>query len=130
MGAGYYKEVTTWDNGVYYNTNNGGAECELRPWPERSGRDHDDQWIRLRDGRSWRHVGQRHRTVRDRTANEISGFGVIQQNTDLDVFSFDVGDRQPVADRCRRWPPPEPGYLGRHLRLRAGRWSPQSNSLS
>jgi hypothetical protein len=90
MGAGYYQEVTTWDNGVYYAANNTGTNANY-------GNGYSDlDVITSLNGFGYRpsdHGDSLSTATPLATTNvdEVSGFGIIQENTDVDLFRFTTG---------------------------------------
>ena len=90
MGVGYNKSVTTWDNGTYYNSNNGGSTANYGNGPD------DIAVISTRNGFG---------TIQDQignsitsaapltiTAGNVTQFGTIEMRTDSDWFSFQLLD--------------------------------------
>ncbi|XZE21485.1 cadherin domain-containing protein [Pirellulaceae bacterium SH449] len=96
MGVGgYYRNVTTWDNGVYFGANNGGANANYGAGPD------DLQVITTRNGFGYRlddHGGTIDTAttlsgpVNEAARVEISEYGVIERSDDLDFFQFQTGD--------------------------------------
>ena len=81
MGAGFYQNVSQWSKGEYYRANN--LEDDLEVITGNNGFDY-----RLDD------YGNTNATAFELTAsntNTLSAFGIIERNTDLDVFSFVTG---------------------------------------
>lgn len=95
MGSGYYQNVSTWDNGVYFGANNGGTNANYR-----SGAD-DLQVITTQNGFGY---------VPDPEANTISDaevlpveidveagsaslsyLGVVSRTSDVDIFKIQAG---------------------------------------
>ncbi len=89
MGVGYSRNVTQWDNGVYYNSNNGGANANYNRGPD------DLQIITTFNGFSYR-VDDHGDTAASATplavnGTSVSAEGIIERNTDVDVFRFTTG---------------------------------------
>ncbi|MDX2037807.1 MAG: Calx-beta domain-containing protein [Isosphaeraceae bacterium] len=89
MGVGYYKNVTTWDRGEYYNANNGGTSANYGKGP-------DDVAIIV----GYNGFGFRADDHGDSiaaasplgaTGTALSGSGLISTRTDVDVFAFTAG---------------------------------------
>ncbi len=92
MGVGYYTNVTTWDKGEYYGTNNGGTGANYNKGP-------DDLAIIT----SYNGFGYRADDVGNTTASaaplavsgtSVSGSGIITTTSDVDYFSFVTGAGQ------------------------------------
>jgi len=97
MGSGYYKNMTTWDNGQYFDSNNKGSSANY-------GRGEDDLLV-ITTYNGFGYRGDDHGdssgtatpldVLGPNGANpsllDVSGFGVISRPTDLDVFSFTTG---------------------------------------
>jgi len=94
MGSGYYKNMTTWDNGEYYNTTNSGSGANY-------GRGADDlHVITTYNGFGYLtddHGGTRPEATAldvlgpnasDPSLLDVEGFGIIGNPNDLDYFSF------------------------------------------
>ena len=96
MGVGgYYNNVTTWDNGVYFGANNGGTDANFGSGPD------DLQIITTQNG--FGYIPDDHgadigtATVLTGVINpasrvDISQFGTIERSNDVDYFSFQTGD--------------------------------------
>lgn len=93
MGVGYYQNVTQWDRGEYYNTNNTGSAANY-------GDGADDLAIIVGgvgpgNGFSYRadDHGNTNATATNlaATGTAVSGSGIIERTTDVDVFSFATG---------------------------------------
>jgi hypothetical protein len=96
MGVGYYQNVTQWDRGEYYNSNNGGSGANYGDGP-------DDLALIVGtagpgNGFSYRadDHGNTNATASSLTAagTAVSGGGIIERTTDIDVFSFATGAGQ------------------------------------
>lgn len=95
MGSGYYTNVTTWDNGTYFASNNGGSSANYGAGP-------DDLTV-MSTGYGFGFVPDAEAdsistasslgSAIDFNAgiNNISQFGVIAQGSDVDVFRFQTG---------------------------------------
>lgn len=95
MGSGFFPNVTTWDNGQYFGTNNGGANANQGSGPD------DLRVITTQNG--FGYVNDDHggtvdtasilsNTIGMTQAVVVSQFGTIERNDDLDFFSFQTGD--------------------------------------
>ena len=89
MGVGYYVNVSQWDKGEYFGSNNGGTTANYNKGP-------DDLAIIT----SYNGFGYRADAVGDTRAaatpltmsgTAVSGGGVIERRTDIDMFSFTTG---------------------------------------
>jgi len=90
MGAPFGKSLTQWSKGDYYNANNTGSDANYG-----SGED-DLEVITTENGFGYRvdDYGNTNATAFKLTAtntNTVSAFGIIERNTDIDVFSFVTG---------------------------------------
>jgi len=95
MGSGYYQNVTTWDDGTYYNSNNGGSGANYNKGP-------DDLAVitggngfsyRIDDhGNSFNTASALNLGAANGSLVEVSQFGVIERRTDVDYFSFTTGE--------------------------------------
>ena len=95
MGSGYYRNVTTWDNGVYLGANNGGANANYNSGP-------NDLSVITSSENGFGFLPDDHANAIE-FAKEISGpvdatdrialsvFGTIEQATDRDVLWFQSG---------------------------------------
>lgn len=89
MGSGYTRNVTTWDQGTYFDSNNSGSNAN-------GGYGADDlAVITSRNGFGYR-VDDHGNTLASATAltvagTSLSGSGVITTRTDVDLFSFTTG---------------------------------------
>ena len=104
MGAGYYVQVTQWDDGVYYDANNGGSTANYGHGPE------DLEVLTTTNGFGYA-TDDHGDTLAAATelavadATQVSAFGVIQATDDVDYFSFQTGagdvsfDILPLDDR-------------------------------
>jgi serralysin len=93
MGVGYYQNVTQWDRGAYYDSNNGGASANYGDGP-------DDLALIVGtagpgNGFSYRpdDHGNANVTASSLSASgtSVTGGGVISTTSDVDVFSFTTG---------------------------------------
>jgi len=89
MGVGYYTNVTTWDKGEYFGSNNAGANANYNRGPD------DLSIITTFNGFGYRpdDVGN---TTATSTAlsvagTSVSGSGMIGTTSDVDFFSFTTG---------------------------------------
>ena len=89
MGVGYYKNVTTWDNGTFYNSNNGSSSANYN-------RGADDLAI-ISGYNGFGYVADQEGNSQA-TANalsiqvgSVSQFGTIETRSDLDWYSFTLG---------------------------------------
>lgn len=89
MGVGYYKNVTTWDRGEYYNTNNGGTSANNGYGPD------DLSIITTKNGFTYKadEAGGTTATAAPLgvAGAAVNSTGVITTRTDVDVFSFTTG---------------------------------------
>lgn len=96
MGVGgYYRNVTTWDDGTYLNTTNGGTNANFGSGPD------DLQIITTRNGFGYIPDAEADvfssAQVLGNTSNyqsrftNISQFGLISTSNDVDVFRFQTG---------------------------------------
>jgi hypothetical protein len=89
MGVGYYKNVTQWDKGEYYNSNNGDTSANYGNGPD------DLSIITTKNGFSYRaddhgnFVGDA--TPLNSSPTSLSSQGIIETTSDVDVFSFETG---------------------------------------
>ncbi|MFN9175116.1 MAG: Calx-beta domain-containing protein, partial [Synechocystis sp.] len=95
MGSGYYQNVTTWDDGTYYNSNNGSATANYNKGPD------DLAIITSYNGFSYQQddhantfVDASNLILGDIVNNQVqvSQFGLIERNTDRDYFAFSTGE--------------------------------------
>lgn len=93
MGVGYYENVTQWDRGEYYNANNGGSNANYGDGP-------DDLALIVGQAGPGNGFGYRADDHGDSSATatsltlsgtSVSGDGVIETTSDLDVFRFTTG---------------------------------------
>ncbi len=95
MGSGYYENVTTWDNGVYFASSNGGAGANYGDGPD------DLRVITSKNGFGYVpdpeadviNSAQSINATIDLTAGvqKVSQFGSINKTGDVDVFQFQTG---------------------------------------
>ncbi|MFC1886908.1 PKD domain-containing protein, partial [Thermodesulfobacteriota bacterium] len=93
MGASYYKPVTQWSKGEYYDANNGGPDANYGNGP-------DDLAViaSLTNGNGFGYRPDDHGNSRQTATpmmvngTAISGAGMIEQTYDVDVFSFTTGE--------------------------------------
>ncbi len=89
MGVGYSKNVTQWDRGEYYNANNTGSTANYS-----KGAD-DLSIITANNGFSYRadDHGNSNGQASPLTVSgtSVSGSGIVETTSDLDVFSFVTG---------------------------------------
>ncbi|MEN9825917.1 MAG: hypothetical protein RI953_1662, partial [Pseudomonadota bacterium] len=88
MGLGYYRNMTTWDNGVYYQSNNTGSTANF-------GKGADDLAIVTGyNGFSYEQDSESDLRLDAAPLNIRSGmvgqFGTIQTSADVDWFRFDL----------------------------------------
>lgn len=89
MGVGYYENVTQWDRGEYYNSNNGGSGANYGGGPD------DLSIITTTNGFGYR--ADDHGDVAGNASalvvsgTSVSGSGIIETTTDVDVFTFTTG---------------------------------------
>ncbi len=89
MGVGYYKNVTQWDDGTFYDSNNGGSGANYNKGPD------DLHVITTYNGFGYRaddhgdtNGAASLLSVSGTTVNDA---GLIEQSTDQDVFTFTTG---------------------------------------
>jgi Ca2+-binding RTX toxin-like protein len=78
MGSGYYTNVTQWSKGEYYLANNQEDDLAIITKDHGFGYradDHGDDFSQST-------------VLRPATNNAVSAFGIIERNTDVDIFSF------------------------------------------
>lgn len=89
MGVGYYQNVTQWDKGEYYNSNNAGSTANYSKGPD------DLSIITTRNGFGYRADDNGNSNAQSSKLNTagttISDNGIIETTTDVDVFSFVTG---------------------------------------
>ncbi|MEO0932664.1 MAG: putative Ig domain-containing protein, partial [Cyanobacteria bacterium J06641_2] len=89
MGSPFNENVTQWSKGEYYLANNTGSNANFG-----SGED-DLEIITTQNGFGYRDDdhGNTNATASELTStnNTLSAFGIIERNTDVDVFSFVTG---------------------------------------
>ena len=89
MGAGYYKNVTQWDRGEYYNSSNGSSTANYSKGPD------DLSIITTVNGFSYRADDRGNSNAQATplgiTGTTVSDGGIVETTTDVDVFSFVTG---------------------------------------
>ncbi len=89
MGAGYYQNVTHWDRGEYYNSNNGSSTANYNNGPD------DLSIITTVNGFSYRADDRGNSNAQASplriTGTTVSDGGIVETTTDVDVFSFVTG---------------------------------------
>ena len=97
MGAGYYSNVTTWDFGEYYGTNNDGSSANYGDGPDDIaimitengfGLRPDDHGDAVAQASSVTYPGP---NASAPSLADIALFGVIEGRADLDFISFETG---------------------------------------
>jgi len=89
MGVGYSQNVTQWDRGEYYNSNNAAGTANYSKGPD------DLSIITTRNGFSYRtddkgnSIAQA--TPLSVTGTTVSDSGIVETTSDVDVFSFVTG---------------------------------------
>ena len=89
MGVGYYTNVTTWDSGIYYGSNNTGSTANY-------GLGADDLAIITANGNGFSYQtdtegnSQSSATTLNISAGAVSQFGTIETASDSDWFRFDL----------------------------------------
>lgn len=90
MGVGYYQNVTTWDNGTFYNSNNGGSNANYNRGPD------DLSIITGINGFGYvsDQEGNNQATANALSiqAGSISQYGTIETASDLDWYSFTLAN--------------------------------------
>lgn len=89
MGVGYYQNVTTWDKGEYFNSNNAGTNTNY-------GESSDDLAVIVtNNGFTYRvdDHGNYNGTssALSLSGTSVTGSGIIERTTDVDVFRFTTG---------------------------------------
>ena len=89
MGVGYYQNVTQWDRGEYYNSNNSDSTANYSKGPD------DLSIITTRNGFSYR-ADDRGNSNAQASPLSVAGTtvndsGIVETTGDLDVFSFVTG---------------------------------------
>ncbi len=96
MGVGgYYNNVTTWDNGVYFGANNGGSNANFGSGP--------DDLLIITTQNGFGYVPDDHGggttsatlltgPINAASRVDVSHFGTIERNDDVDFFTFETGD--------------------------------------
>ncbi len=89
MGVGYYQNVTQWDRGEYYNSNNAGSTANYSKGPD------DLSIITTGNGFSYRADDRGNSNASASTLSvtgtTVSGSGIVETTADIDVFSFVTG---------------------------------------
>ena len=89
MGVGYYQNVTQWDRGEYYNSNNAGSTANYSKGPD------DLSIITTRNGFSYRADDHGNSNAQASplsvTGTTVSRNGIVETTADVDVFSFMTG---------------------------------------
>jgi hypothetical protein len=96
MGVGgYYNNVTTWDNGVYFGANNGGSDANYGDGPDDLRiitTQHGFGYVPDEDGATAATATMLSGVINPAGRVDISRFATIERNDDLDFFSFQTGD--------------------------------------
>jgi len=96
MGVGYYQNVTQWDRGEYYNSNNAGSSANYGDGP-------DDLALIVGTagpGNGFSYRTDDHANTSDGASplgvsgTSVSGSGVVERTADVDVFTFSTGAGQ------------------------------------
>ena len=89
MGVGYYQNVTQWDRGEYYDSNNAGSTANYSKGPD------DLSIITTRNGFSYRADDRGNSNAQASplgvTGTTVSDSGIVETTADIDVFSFVTG---------------------------------------
>jgi len=89
MGVGYYENVTQWDKGEYYNSNNGGSGANYNKGPD------DLSIITTYNGFSYRadDHGDSNGAASPLglSGTTVNDGGVVETTSDVDVFQFTTG---------------------------------------
>ena len=89
MGVGYSRNVTTWDRGEYYGSNNAGASANYNKGPD------DLAIITTYNGFGYRADDHGNSaaaaTALTVSGTNVSGAGIITTTSDVDYFSFTTG---------------------------------------
>lgn len=89
MGVGYYENVTQWDDGTYYGSNNAGSDANYGKGPD------DLAIITSYNGFGYRadDHGNTSGTASPlgTSGSTVVDGGLIEKSTDVDVFSFNTG---------------------------------------
>jgi hypothetical protein len=92
MGVGYYTNVTQWDAGEYFGSNNAGSDANYGKGPD------DLAIITSYNGFGYR--GDDHgdsnagASVLTQSGTSVSGTGIIERSDDVDVLAFTTGSGQ------------------------------------
>ena len=95
MGAPFNQNVTMWDRGEYFDRNNTENDLSIITTQNGLGYRGDDYGNTLANAEELKVTG----------GTLVNGFGIIERNTDLDVFTFETGggtvslDIQPLSER-------------------------------
>ncbi|MFO0944027.1 MAG: cadherin domain-containing protein [Pirellulales bacterium] len=94
MGSGYYTNVTTWDNGVYFASSNGAAGANYGKGPNdltvMTG--YGFGFVPDAEADSLGSAGNLGSSIDfNAGVNNVSQFGVITQGSDVDIFRFQTG---------------------------------------
>ena len=88
MGSGYYSNVTTWDRGEYIGANNGEDDIGIITTNNGFGFRSDDHGDTFTDASEIDYVGS---SAIDSSLIDVSLYGVIENQFDLDMIRFDTG---------------------------------------
>lgn len=95
MGSGYYSNVTTWDNGVYFGANNGVSGANYGSGPDDLQvitTQHGFGYVPDENGGTIETATPLTGTINASGRVDLSQFATIERNDDLDYFSFQTGD--------------------------------------
>ena len=88
MGSGYTQNMTTWDAGDYFNSNNQENDWQIITSPQNGfGYRTDDHGNNSGSATLLNIVGP---NANDSSLSDVGGFGVIELDTDTDWFSFEA----------------------------------------
>ena len=88
MGSGYYKNMTTWDTGQYFQANNGQNDWQIITQNNGFGFRTDDHGG---NGPTSSALVIEGTNSTDSSLSDVSGYGVISQADDEDWFEFQTG---------------------------------------
>jgi hypothetical protein len=91
MGSGYYKNMTTWDTGQYFQANQSQNDWQIITSNNGFGFRADDHGDNAASSSS---VVTEGTNSTDSSLSDVSGFGVISQAADEDWFDFQTGSGQ------------------------------------
>ena len=115
MGVGYYENVSQWDDGTYYDTNNGGSGANYNKGPD------DLAVITTYNGFGYRADDHGNNdgsaSLLSVSGTTVDDSGVVEQSSDVDVFTFNTGAGNVTlnVDSFPAWT--QSGYSSRSVRF-------------